>query len=350
MRALHKILIGASLIALPAVAQAETNGWYAGVAAGWNQTRDGDISGTGINHSTSYDHGWAGLANLGYGFGQIRVEGELGYRQNDVDKVGGVASGGDVSSWSVMGNVLYDFPVDFVVKPYIGAGIGGAHVDFDGVTRNGAFLDDSDTVFAYQGIVGAGIDLTSQWRLNLDYRYFATLDAGVTTKQNQGVDAEYSNHTVMLGIVYKFGAPAPKPVVQPAAAPAPAPAAPTPPPAPKAAAPAPAPKSFLVFFDWDKAEITKEARAIIEQAAVAAKSGNLARIDLTGHADRSGTDKYNMKLSVKRADAVKAELLKLGVPAAQISTIGKGESQPLVATADGVREPQNRRVEIVLPQ
>ena len=66
------------------------------------------------------------------------------------------------------------------------------------------------------------------------------------------------------------------------------------------------------------------------------------------HADRSGPENYNMALSLRRANAVKDALVREGVPATAISVVGKGETQPLVPTADGVREPQNRRVEIVI--
>ena len=69
---------------------------------------------------------------------------------------------------------------------------------------------------------------------------------------------------------------------------------------------------------------------------------------LTGHTDRSGSEQYNMALSLRRAEAVKANMIRQGIPANAIVVIGKGESQPLVPTADGVREPQNRRVEIVI--
>ena len=68
----------------------------------------------------------------------------------------------------------------------------------------------------------------------------------------------------------------------------------------------------------------------------------------TGHTDKSGPDSYNMALSLRRANTVKDALVREGVPATAISVIGKGETQPLVQTADGVREPQNRRVEIVI--
>jgi flagellar motor protein MotB len=71
-------------------------------------------------------------------------------------------------------------------------------------------------------------------------------------------------------------------------------------------------------------------------------------IDVTGHADRAGGDAYNMALSLRRANMVKDQLVREGIAANQITVVGRGESQPLLPTADGVREPQNRRVEIVL--
>jgi outer membrane protein OmpA-like peptidoglycan-associated protein len=115
---------------------------------------------------------------------------------------------------------------------------------------------------------------------------------------------------------------------------------PAPPPAPK--------KNYLVFFDFDRSNITADAQRVIEEAATAAKAGNVARIQLTGHTDRSGSDAYNLALGTRRGDAVKQALIRLGIPAASIAVISRGESQPLVPTADGVREPQNRRVEIML--
>ncbi len=72
------------------------------------------------------------------------------------------------------------------------------------------------------------------------------------------------------------------------------------------------------------------------------------RIEVNGYTDLSGTAAYNQKLSVCRAQSVEAELVKDGVAASEISIHGYGESGPLVPTAKGVREPQNRRVEIIL--
>lgn len=102
---------------------------------------------------------------------------------------------------------------------------------------------------------------------------------------------------------------------------------------------------YMVFFDFDKSTVTPQAAATTREAANAAKaSGPAYRIELTGHTDRAGDEQYNIRLSVARGNAVKAELIKNGVPAERITVVGKGESLPIVMTADGAREPQNRRV------
>ena len=103
----------------------------------------------------------------------------------------------------------------------------------------------------------------------------------------------------------------------------------------------------LVFFDWDKATLTPEARKVIASAAEEYKRTGAAKIVATGYTDLSGTPHYNLKLSEGRAELVKAELVRLGVPAGGITTIGMGEADPLVPTKDGVREP---RVEIQIPR
>jgi hypothetical protein len=122
---------------------------------------------------------------------------------------------------------------------------------------------------------------------------------------------------------------------------------PPPPPAQVAVQPAPtAPNNYMVFFDWDRANISPQADGVIQQAAQAHRNGGMPPVSVTGHADKSGANDYNMALSLRRANAVKDGLVRAGVGAQAISVAGRGEEQPLVATADGVREPQNRRVEI----
>jgi ABC-type transporter MlaC component len=102
----------------------------------------------------------------------------------------------------------------------------------------------------------------------------------------------------------------------------------------------------LVFFDWDRSTLSPEAMATISQAAAAYRATGSARITNIGNTDTSGSTDYNMALSIRRADAVKRALIQKGVPAAAIETAGRGQTNLLVPTADGVREAQNRRVEL----
>jgi OmpA-OmpF porin, OOP family len=103
-----------------------------------------------------------------------------------------------------------------------------------------------------------------------------------------------------------------------------------------------------VFFDFDRADLTDRARQIIGEAAQNSRRVQSTRIEVAGHADRSGSPQYNQRLSQRRAEAVAAELVSQGVSRNEIMVQAFGETRPLVPTADGVREPQNRRVEIVL--
>jgi OmpA-OmpF porin, OOP family len=120
------------------------------------------------------------------------------------------------------------------------------------------------------------------------------------------------------------------------------------PPPPPSQATVPAVRNFLVFFDFDRSNLTPRALAIVKEAANVAKAGRYARVTCTGHTDTAGSNNYNMALSMRRAAAVKDALVREGVAANTISVVGRGEEQLLVQTRDGVREPQNRRVEIVM--
>jgi outer membrane protein OmpA-like peptidoglycan-associated protein len=99
----------------------------------------------------------------------------------------------------------------------------------------------------------------------------------------------------------------------------------------------------VVYFPFDQSVLTPEAQAVVQQAAEYAKAGNASKIVVTGHTDRSGSDKYNQKLSERRARAVADGLVSLGLNATALSVDWKGESAPAVATGDGVKEPLNRR-------
>jgi len=333
--------IAAGLTISVADAQAQT--FYLGGEAGWNVLEDQTNRAAGApSVRAKFDSGYAAGARAGYEWGPWRFEEEYTYRNNGLNSlsVGPFSAGGvrgSRESHAVMTNVLYDINVGWPVTPHIGAGIGAVNViDHARVNGRGQLFNDDDWVFGYQAIGGVRYNINPNVALDLDYRYLGTVDAtyrvpGTTARYKSG----YENHTMMASLVYRFGPPPPPPVA--------------PPPAPPVAAPVANQRTFIVFFDWDKATITNEGMQIIRQAADAYRAGGSVRIQVTGYTDRSGSPGYNQRLSERRANAVAAALTRLGVPRNQIAVSGRGENDNRVPTADGVREPQNRRVEIVFP-
>lgn len=105
-------------------------------------------------------------------------------------------------------------------------------------------------------------------------------------------------------------------------------------------------KEFIVYFPWDKYFLTPEAQAVVQEAAMYANDGHATAIKVVGHTDLSGSNAYNVRLSERRAKTVADGLVGLGVPQSTLSVDWKGESDPAVATPDGVREPLNRRATI----
>ena len=334
MRLANGLIAAAFLAVAPAIAAAEGINVYVDFAGGANFLEDSDISGTGLNTSADFDPGFAVKAAIGNALDTgFRFEAEFAYRENDADGVGGSSASGDVSAWSLMGNAIYDIKTGGRLTPYIGVGAGVAGIDWNDITPvGGGTVDDNATVFAYQGIAGAAYRINDNLQLTLDYRYFATEDHVLTTSTGTNFDADYQSHSIMVGLRWTFGEDKPRPAARPSPAPQPAPVAmpePTPMPAPTPAPvakpkpkPKPAPpitRSFLVFFDWDKSDITPEARQVISQAAANSSKAAVTRITLTGHADRSGPERYNMALSLRRANAVKREMMRNGVAAKDIA-------------------------------
>jgi hypothetical protein len=110
------------------------------------------------------------------------------------------------------------------------------------------------------------------------------------------------------------------------------------------------PGQFVVFFPTNEATLSPDAARVVDEAAAAYQQTGIAQVEVTGHTDTVGSAAYNLALSEQRAAAVADELIRRGVPATDIVTIGRGEEDLLVPTADGVDEPRNRRVEILVPQ
>ena len=355
---MSKIGVGASVLAMglmasgSAIAQSTDDtmmmdsavrGWYLSGNIGIHHPMDSDLSGTGVSSSAEIDQGLAGLAAFGFDFGEHwRAEFETGYRESDLDNISGTAATGDAEALSGIANVFYDFNLGGGIEPYLGAGLGMTRVSLDGASPiGGSSITDDDWGFALQAGAGLAIPLNRRLKLTADYRYMSVRDLNYTSAAGTSIDADYDDHAVFIGLRFALNPPppAPKPVVQ-AVAPAPTPA--PPPPA------APIVRDFIVFFDFDSAALTPQAQGILREAVANAKRAGNSRIVATGHADRSGSAAYNVGLSQQRADAVRGELIRLGMTTNDIQTVARGETDPLVATPDGVREPQNRRVQIVL--
>ncbi len=111
---------------------------------------------------------------------------------------------------------------------------------------------------------------------------------------------------------------------------------------------APQPRQFTVFFDFDKYNLTGDGRRVVDAAIATAQAGGPAHVEVVGNTDLAGTNSYNMVLSQHRAETVRAYMIAHGVDAREISIRALGKTDPAVPTADGVREPRNRRVEIVI--
>ena len=198
-------------------------------------------------------------------------------------------------------------------------------------------------VFGYQAIAGIRYFINPAIALDVDYRYFSTpsrtIDAANLAPVSKvccifsSFKTGYNTQNIVASLTMMFGAPAP-------AAPPPAPAAPPPPPPHQV---------YLVFFDWDKYNITPEGTQILEAAAAHFKAGGAVQIQVTGYTDLTGSAGYNQRLSERRANAVAVALEGMGVPRNEMVVAGRGMNDPRVPTPLGVREPQNRRVEIVFP-
>jgi OOP family OmpA-OmpF porin len=348
----------AAPVLLPGLAAAQpVTGLYIGGAGGGNfmqrefnrDVRIGNLRAP-VSGSTSFEAGAAGVASIGYGFGNgLRVELEGDYRYNKVDNSrngGALSTRGREDKYGGMVNALFDLDVGSpYVFPYIGAGAGYSWVDRrtqqDFGFGQSLITRGVDSSFAYQAIAGLSFPVPPVTGLSVtaEYRYFAlaedrtfgfrTTTPGLAPVSGRITTTDNYNHSLMLGLRYAFNV-APPPVE-----------------APPAAVRNDA-RTYLVFFDWDRADLTDRARQIVAEAAQATTRVQTTRIEVAGHTDSSGTVRYNAGLSVRRAQNVAAELVRLGVPRAAINVQGFGESQPLVQTAKGVREPQNRRVEIVL--
>ncbi len=331
-------------------------GPYVAVGFGYNiensqKAKDLTVNGAAqpFEAKINMKNGYTGEASLGYGFGNgFRAEVEGDYIHDSAGKVKAdgiaAAASGSEARYGIFGNVLYDFDIGLpYLYPYVGAGIGWQEDNFNSFNAAGASINKTRGALAYQGIAGLAIPIAYVPGLSatVEYRFVGLANSRKFDGSYNGLPAsakflhEYNNQ-ILVGLRYQLFTPPPM-------APAPVAAA-----AP-AASPAPVQsQTYLVFFDWDKSDLTPRATQIIAQAASTSKTNNVTTLDVSGYTDTSGTPTYNMGLSERRAKAVATQLVADGVPQSEIEIHAFGETHLLVATGPGVREPQNRRVEIVL--
>jgi outer membrane protein OmpA-like peptidoglycan-associated protein len=301
------------------------------------------------------------------------------------------AGGGETNVLSGMINAMLDFGEDDGISGFIGGGAGLARVDFSELrafANQGAFLDDSDTNFAWQAVAGVRAALTPNIDVHLRYRFFNVENVQTVGFNGNDVEGRFRSHSLLGGITFNFGAPvievddcvAPNyrdangvcitppppcpdgsardangqcPIIDPIVTCPPPPqsdgttqvrqsqlsSCPQP---PRQVTPGP----FIIYFDWDVDELSAAARSRLDEVAAAYQATGQASVVLAGHADRSGSATYNVGLSQRRANNTRDYLASRGVPSGAMTTQAFGESRPAVETADGVREPDNRRVEI----
>lgn len=355
MKYLHTSLCAAALaltagaaFAANAIASPIVEGPYVAVGGIYNWVSESTPFANGAATNVKLKDGWGILGAGGYEWASgFRTELEISHRENKGDYVGVGTTAtpllGKQRDTAAMINVAYDIQTGGNLMPYVGAGIGADWVALSQIhTATSPIYSGSNARFAWQFFAGMAYALDAKWKLIGEFRYLQSDGHSYAGSLPGSALTKYNNYSpqVMLGLRYSFGEPARKEV---AAAPAPAPA-----PAP-VREPAPSiPQKFLVFFDFDKSNLRGDAQKIVAEAVAYAKTNGKATIVATGHTDTSGSDAYNMALSERRAKAVEKELERLGIPAKEVIVHWKGESEPLVQTADGVKEPQNRRVEIVL--
>jgi OmpA-OmpF porin, OOP family len=350
--------LSASLLAGTAIAQTSTvdsswfdnwdaGQWYVGAKAGvgWlnHDTRLSTVSpgGATVRGNAQYDDGYTGALNGGYSFNNgIDLELEGAMRYNDANNIRGQGgfTRGSMRNYAVMGNIYYHLPtfdLGIPISPFIGAGAGMAdytpyHIRSDNMPA-GTYVGGPDAWgFAYQAMAGLSYKVADNIDLSVEYRWFSRTDQSYP----RGVTNDYDHNSVLVGVRYSFGAPE---VVEEKQAAYVAPPAPRP----------EAPRNYLVFFDFNKSDLTADAVGIVDKAAQNAQADHVTQLTVTGHTDTVGSDAYNMRLSRRRAESVASQLEKDGVPSSEIQIVAKGKRDLLVPTGDGVREPQNRRVQIV---
>ena len=341
---LRLAVVAAFLASSPLMAHAG-DGPYIGAEGGANFEGPQNLNNTG--DSLHFKTGWAAGLVGGYSFANgFRPELELDHRRNKLkdDAFGNSASGFENAD-SAMANLWYDFKAPSglfsVVHPYVGGGVGGVRfanrgVDVGGFGFNNAF----DTKFGYQGGAGVGFDVTQHLTLSADYRYIESNRGHFDVDPGVPISARYRAQTAMLGVRYSFGeepaAPPPPPVCNPPAG-------------FKVDANCHIIEQSLIIravdFEFNKAVLTVPAQQTLDGVASALAAQPELNVEIQGHTDSIGSAPYNLKLSQRRADSVKAYLVSKGVNGSNLTAHGYGKTKPIASNDTDEGRAQNRRVE-----
>lgn len=345
-------LAGVAAMVLAGSAHAsDATGWYLGVAGGWDYMNSVNLEtstgGVVTNNQFKSSDSYLVTGSFGYRFrDHLRLELEAGYSPHDFKDttIDDATYDGHDRIGSGLVNVVYDIPLSNRFDFSIGGGAGAGRDDVLVENPTTMFADQDKIGFMWQGIAGFSYSLTPNLDLTLDYRYrslmqhtdYATTLVGTTVRGENPND-----QAAMLGLRwYLESAPPPPPPLPPPP--------PPPPPAPPPVVAPPSVKTFIVFFDFNKSDLTAEALGVVQEAVKTAQTSGMVKVMVTGHTDTVGSDSYNQGLSVRRAESVKDEMTRQGMDGSGISIEGKSFHDPLVPTGPGVREPQNRRAVIDL--
>lgn len=345
---LRKILLGlVATAAMSGVAGAgNANGWYLSLEAGANWVDDWNSIATrnapAVSADATFSTGWAAFGSVGYAFASHwRAELELGYRANELDSTapaGLLWDDGDLWEATAMANVIYDIRLADKLGLALGVGAGADYAELTD-QRGGLELSDEDWNLAYQGIAGLNYAIGSRTTAFVNYRYLRVSNPefdmrGQAASAYEFDGDDFAKHTITAGLRYALNSPQAEFVDTPTT------------PQPPIAEPSGPSRQFIVFFGFNKYNLTSAALRVIAEAVNAAKETGSATVLITGHTDTVGSPDFNQRLSMRRSNAVKSEMVRQGVSAAAISTTGKGETELLVQTNDNVKEPQNRRATI----
>lgn len=204
-----KIVAAGLFLALPTAAHAQ---WYVGADAGVNFLQDADVKPKDSSSTTTAgnDTGYALQAHGGYAFKPFsfatpRLEAEVAYRNSGLESLTDVTdASGDTSSLSLMANGVLSFLPNRSWHPFVGAGIGMSRISAEWKVNGSKVVDDSDWVFAYQAFAGVSYDLTKNWELSAQYRYFGTQDPEFSDNSGDKAKGEYGSHAILAGFAYKF--------------------------------------------------------------------------------------------------------------------------------------------------